>query len=78
MKRPKAKPAGLSGSTNPGDTPPEATEQKVDLLIRDLWNNGTDSVHDMHIVNTDAKSYWEKSPERCLEEAERSKKKMYL
>ena len=53
-------------------------EQKGDLLIRDLWANGTDSVHDMHVVNTDAKSYWERSPEGCLEEAERGKKKMYL
>ena len=32
----------------------------------------------MRVVNTDANSYWEKSPERCLEEAERIKKKMYL
>ena len=80
MKRPKAKPAGPSGSTKPGDTPPEATEQKQkgDLLIQDLWNNGTDSVQDMCVLNTDAKSYWEKSPKRCLEEAKRSKKMMYL
>ena len=53
-------------------------EQKGDLLIRDLWANGTDSVHNMRVVNTDAKSYWEKSPERFLEEAESGKKKMYL
>ena len=52
--------------------------QKGDLLIRDLWANGTYSVHDMRVVNTDAKSYCERSPERCLEEAERGKKKMYL
>ena len=32
----------------------------------------------MRVVNTDAKSYWENSPKRCLEEAERSKKKIYL
>ena len=32
----------------------------------------------MRVVNTAAKSYWEKSPEKCLEEAEKSKKKMYL
>ena len=32
----------------------------------------------MHVVNTDTKSYWERFPERCLEEAERGKKKMYL
>ena len=54
------------------------TEQKGDLLIRDLWANRTDSVQDMRVVNTDTKSYWEKSSERCLEEAERGKKKMYL
>ena len=53
-------------------------EQKGDLLLRDLWQNGTDSVHDMRFVNTDAKSYCEKSPEKCLEEAKKSKKKMYL
>ena len=78
LKRLKSKPAGPSGSTNPGDKPPEATKQKGDLLIRYLWNNGTDGVHDMRLVNTDAKSYWEKSPVRYLEEVERSKKKMYL
>ena len=76
MKRPKSKPDGPSGSTNPVDTPPEAMEQKRDLLLRDLWQNGTDSVHNMRVVNTDEKSYWEKSPKRYLEEAERSKKKL--
>ena len=33
----------------------EATEKKGDLLIRDLWQSGTDSVHNMHVVNTEAK-----------------------
>ena len=32
----------------------------------------------MRIVNTNAKSYWEKSLENCMDEAEKSKKKMYL
>ena len=59
-------------------TPPGDSEQKGDLLIRDLWKNGTDSIHDMRVVNTDAKSYWGRSPEKYLEEAERAKKKMYL
>ena len=36
VKRPKAKPFDPNVSTNPGDTPPEATEQKGDLLLRDL------------------------------------------
>ena len=32
----------------------------------------------MHVVNTDAKSYRTKDPERCLQEAERGKKRMNL
>ena len=32
----------------------------------------------MCVVNTDAKYYREKSPKKCLEEAEKSKKKTYL
>ena len=57
---------------------PEFTEQKGDLLIWDLWQQGTDSDHDMHVVNTDALSYVRKSPEKCLHEAERGKNKIYL
>ena len=52
----KAQPARPSNNTKQADSPPEATEQKGDLLIRDLWANGTDSVHDVRVVNTDAKS----------------------
>ena len=32
----------------------------------------------MHVVNTDAKSYWGRTPEKYLEEAEKGEKKMYL
>ena len=32
----------------------------------------------MHIVNTDAKSHSEKTPEKCLHETDRANKKMYL
>ena len=56
--------------------PLESTEQKSYLLIRDLWQNGTDSVHNMRVTNTDAKYHSEKTPEKCLKEVERSKKKM--
>ena len=31
-------------------------ELKGDLLIRDLWTQGTDSIHNMRVVNTDATS----------------------
>ena len=74
MKRTKAKPAGPSDTTYPDDTLPDATEQKGELLLRDLCQNGTDSVHDMRVVNTDAKSYRENSPKKCMEEAEKSKR----
>ena len=78
VKRKKSKTAGPSDTTYPDETPPEAKKQKGDLLLRYLWYNGTDSVHNMPVVNIDAKSYWKKSPEKCLEEADKSKKKMYL
>ena len=32
----------------------------------------------MRVVNTDALTYQSKAPEKCLHEAERGKKKMYL
>ena len=70
VKRLKDKPAGTSGPTDrDGSPPPEATDQKGNLLIRDLCRNGTDSVHDMRVVNTDAKSHSVKTPEKCLQEA---------
>ena len=79
MKRPKDNTARTTGSNNWDNTPtPETMAQKGDLLIRDLWKNGTGSVYDMHVVNNDAKSHSVKSPEKCLQEAEREKKRMYL
>ena len=47
-------------------------------MIRDLWKHGKDSVHGMRVVKTDAKSHMTKDPEKCLQEAERGKKRMYL
>ena len=32
----------------------------------------------MRVVNTDAKSHSENPPEKCLQETERAKKRMYL
>ena len=53
-------------------------EQKGDLLIHDVWQNGTNSVHDMRVVKTDAKSYLEKTPVNFLQDAARAKKNMFL
>ena len=67
VRRTKSTPAGVSGTTDQdGTPPPEVTEQKGDLLIRGLWKNGTESVHDMRVMNTDAKSHSAKTPEKCL------------
>ena len=74
VTRTKAQPAVTQDSITTGISPPEATEQKGDLLIRDLWANGTDSAQDMRVVNTDVKSYWGRTPEKCLEEATKGEK----
>ena len=57
---------------------PEEGGEKGDLLIRDLWTQGTDSIHDMHVVNADAVSYHSRTPEKFQETAECEKKKKYL
>ena len=79
VKSPKAN-LDSSKATTVTTTMPqlETTEQKGDLLICDLWKNGTNSVQDMHVVNAYAKSHLAKTPEKCLQEADRAKKKMYL
>ena len=77
MSRTKPKPAEFKLTTPPDATTaaPEVTEQKGDLLIRDLWKQGTDSVHDMRVVNTDGLSYVRRSPEKCLQEAKRGRRR---
>ena len=51
MKRTKATTSGSNGNSE-HPAAPEVTEQKGDFMIRDLWQQGTDSVHDMHAMNT--------------------------
>ena len=58
--------------------PTDEGEEKGNLLIWDLWTHGMDSIHDMRVVNTDAVSYQSKTPEKCLDTAERKNKKKYL
>ena len=61
-----------------GSSSKDKGELKGDLLIRDLWTQGTDSIHDMCVVNTDATSYQSKNPEKCLETAKNAKKRSIL
>ena len=58
--------------------PTEEGEEKGDLLIQDLWTQGTDSIHNMRVVNTDVVSYQYKTPEKFLETSECEKKNKYL
>ena len=46
-------------------------------MIRDLWTQATDSIHDIHVVNTDAVSYRSKTPDKCLKTSERENKNKY-
>ena len=72
----KAQPDG--STYPPSKNKSEAMEQKGDLLIRDLWQNSTNSVHDMRVVDTNDKYPLENTLENFLQEAERSKKNIYL
>ena len=76
VKRTTTNPASYKTTTSTNKL--EATEQKGDSLIHDVWKNGTDSSHDIHVVNTDNKSHSTKTPENFIQEAERMKNKMYL
>ena len=70
VKRTKATPAGSDGiSNNSVVQPQEVTEYKGNLLIRDLWQQGIDSIHYMRVVNTDTPTHRTKDPVRCLHEA---------
>ena len=75
MQRTKTQTAGPTHPPSKNNS--ESTEHKGDLLIRDLWQNGTNSVHGMRVMNTGTKSHLEKTPEKFLQLAERSEKKMY-
>ena len=65
VKRTKATPAGAGRTSTQSEVqPPKVTEQKGDLLIRDLWKQGTDSVNNMRVVNTDALTHKKRDPEK--------------
>ena len=76
IQRLKSQTAGNTPSLTKNNT--ETTEHKEDLMIRDLYQNRTDSVHGICVFSTDNKSYLEKKSGKCLQEAARAKKKMYL
>ena len=67
VKTPKANPARSKSTKSIAAMPTlDSKEQKVELLIRDLWKNGTGSVHGMRVVSTYAKPHLSKTHENFL------------
>ena len=54
------------------------TEERGDLLIRNIWKHQTDCILDVRITNLDAPSNIHRKPEAVLLSHEREKKKKYL
>ena len=76
VKRTKAAPSGAGGTIKHAEVQtPEVTEQKGDLFIRYLCQQGIESVHDMRFMNTDAQKHRKKDPKKCLHEAEQGKRR---
>ena len=79
VKRTKAAPSGAGGTNSNAEVQlTEVTKQKGYLKFCDLWQQGTDSVHYMRVVNTDVPMHRNKDPVSCLQDAERGGKRMYL
>ena len=53
------------------------TEERGDLLIRNIWNHQTDIFLDVRITNLDAPSNIHRKQEAALRSREREKKKKY-
>ena len=51
---------------------------RADIMMRGLWERGTDGLIDIQIVNTDSRSHRNRSPEAVLKTAERNNKKKHL
>jgi hypothetical protein len=53
-------------------------EERGDVLIRGLWQKGTDAIIDVRITDLDAKTNISRSPMKVLAQHEREKKRKYL
>ena len=51
-------------NNNPQQVPENLSNK--DILIRYLCQRGEDSIHDMHVVNTDASYYFQRTSEKYL------------
>jgi hypothetical protein len=53
-------------------------EEHGDLLIHGFWAHETDAIIDVHVTDTDAKSYHSLNPHKVLAQQDHEKKKKYL
>ena len=65
-------------NANPSDPQAPDTRERGDLLIRNLWENGTDCIIDVRVTDLDAPSYVSRSPAKVLASHEQQKKKKYV
>jgi hypothetical protein len=71
----------LASSTPPTDTtqpPPPTTKERGNASCHGFWERGRTCIFDMHITDTDARSYQKKEFEKVLEQHEKEKKDKYL
>jgi hypothetical protein len=69
----------LCCTANNGSIKPTVdTKYRGDVLIRTLWDKGTDCILDMIVMDTDAIYYHNKDPTKVMEAAERLRKKTYI
>ena len=62
---------GKAKAKGNGSLPKDEGELREGLLIQYIWMQGTDSIHDMCVMNTDVVSHQSKNTEKCMETAER-------
>ena len=74
MREGKAHPVGYPHNNPPVST--ENYEQKGDLLIRDLWQIGTDSIPNICVMNNYYLSHRNKLPEKCLQTSEKERRRI--
>ena len=70
-----------SDSTTNSNTPPQPTlpsDERGDLLVKNVWSPGTDCIIDVRMTDTDSASSLDDTPEEALAKHEQQKKRKYV
>ena len=68
----------LTNPTSDGNHSNSNNGNRADIMIRGLWETGTDALIDVQLVNVDARSHQNREAEAILKTAEKSKKRKHL